>query len=404
MNTALIVNDLVYGDAGKGTMVDYFTSQSDFKQVVRFSGGSQAAHNVITNDGRHHKFSQLGAGSFNGAKTHISKGMLVDPIMFLDEVDIFNRKNKGKEVLNDITIDENCIVITPYQVRANRINENFRAAFGGRHGSCGMGIGETRKDYFKGLFVSVKDIINDNFEGKLKEIKDSKAKEISSSEWDKIPFENICSIYREFSSKIKVSKLDINKNLVFEGAQGFLLDETYGFHPHNTWTDVSFSNALEDLKGFNGNIKKIGVIRSYMTRHGDGPLVTEDKSLVREEKHNKINAWQGGWRLGHLDLVAIRYAIEYGRGIDELIITHFDKIEKVNKVCIDYTGIDKEFYENGRIKFQGITDSLSKNLFKTSPIYEEVKKDNFIDFIEKFLDVKVKIVSNGPTLNDKIEF
>ncbi len=393
-NKAYIVNDLGYGDSGKGSIVDFLTHKHSIKEVVRFSGGSQAAHNVITPNGKHHKFSQIGAGAFNGARTHLSQTMLVDPITLLDEIDKFD-----KGYIKDISVNPEAVIITPYHVLANKLRESERKA--NKHGTCGMGIGETRKDCLDGVCLKVKDLFGP-YSNRLKEIQDKKETELGRR-FHSINASHIIEFYEEFIGKVKIAELNLNQNLVFEGAQGFLLDETYGFHPYNTWTDVSYNNALEQLKGFDGEIVKLGLIRSYMTRHGAGPFVTESKSLNRPENHNKHNPWQDGWRVGYLDLVAIKYAIDQSGGIDGLVISHLDMLEDYNSVCVGYTNISEESYSGGNINFRGVNDNLTKELFEVVPVYQAIRKDEFIDFVEDFLGVKAKILSYGPTREDKIE-
>ena len=104
-------------------------------------------------------------------------------------------------------------------------------------------------------------------------------------------------------------------NIVFEGAQGVLLDEKFGFRPHNSWTNTTFANADSLISPFADahDVSKIGVIRAYTTRHGAGPLPTEDKEFfanVPPDLTNATNKWQGSFRRGHLDLKLVKYALE----------------------------------------------------------------------------------------------
>ena len=141
---AILVVDLGFGDAGKGSLVDYYVRHYRAHTVVRFNGGAQAAHNVVTPDGRHHKFSQFGSGTFvPGVRTHLSRYMLVDPVALLAE-ERHLRQVGVPDAFARLTIDPNAPVVTPFQRAANRLRELQRAA--GRHGSCGMGIGETMAD------------------------------------------------------------------------------------------------------------------------------------------------------------------------------------------------------------------------------------------------------------------
>lgn len=101
---------------------------------------------------------------------------------------------------------------------------------------------------------------------------------------------------------------------MFEGAQGVLLDEWHGFHPYTTWSTTTFGNAETLLAEAAMTATRLGVVRCYLTRHGPGPLVTEDPTLELPDPHNGRNEWQGAFRVGHFDAVALRYAIEVAGG------------------------------------------------------------------------------------------
>jgi adenylosuccinate synthase len=114
--------------------------------------------------------------------------------------------------------------------------------------------------------------------------------------------------------------------VVFEGAQGVLLDEWRGFHPYTTWSTTTFENAqmLLDEAGLGDAAIRLGVTRAYQVRHGPGPFVSEDSTLELPEAHNRTGRWQGPVRAGHLDAVALRYAVEACGGIDAIALTHLD--------------------------------------------------------------------------------
>lgn len=389
-NTAYIVVGLGYGDEGKGSIVDFLTEKYKIDQVVRFSGGSQAAHHVV-NRGRTHKFSQICSGAYNGATSYISKDMLLDPILLLDEIDEIGINPK-------IYIDENAIVITPIHSLLNRYREWNRG--NDKHGSCGMGVGEARSDYFNGHYITVNDLLTDTYLGKLYELAAFKK---STYEFHVSDFEaEYVEMINEFIGILNIGTFDTNKSVVFEGSQGVLLDEIYGFAPYYTWTDVTHNKALTQLKDFDGNIVKLGLTRAYMSRHGVGPFPTEDQTLTYEELHNKTNKWQDEFRYGHLDLVMLRYSIDACGGIDGLVVSHLDQIPDTVKVCVGYKNIDPKYYVNGKLIWEDPTTELTKQLFNVIPIYEEVNKDNLIEKLEKDLGVKVVIESYGETYADKV--
>ena len=134
---------LGYGDDGKGAIVDWLCRDAGpGPHVVRFNGGAQAAHNVVTADGRHHTFAQFGSGSFaRGARRSCRAFVLVDPLALAAEADTWPRPGVP-DALDRLTVDRDALLTTPYHA-ANRAREAARGT--GRHGSCGMGIGETAR-------------------------------------------------------------------------------------------------------------------------------------------------------------------------------------------------------------------------------------------------------------------
>src|SRR6185295_18463293 len=141
MPPAYVVAGLGFGDEGKGTITEFIAKTIGAKIVVRYNGGAQAAHNVVTPDGRHHTFSQFGSGSLVGAGTHLSKHVIIEPLALMNERRALLKVGGNTE----ISINHDALITTQYHRAANRLREILRKD--GRHGSCGMGIGETRHDH-----------------------------------------------------------------------------------------------------------------------------------------------------------------------------------------------------------------------------------------------------------------
>ena len=143
MQQAILTVDLGFGDAGKGSIVDYLARRHDAHTVVRYNGGAQAGHRVVTPGAapQEHVFAQFGSGALAGAATHLSRFMLLDPLAMMVEAQHL-RELGAPDPFAHTTIDAGALVITPFQRAANRLKELARGA--GRHGSCGMGIGETQ--------------------------------------------------------------------------------------------------------------------------------------------------------------------------------------------------------------------------------------------------------------------
>ncbi|MFL1438943.1 adenylosuccinate synthetase, partial [Nocardiopsis protaetiae] len=139
-DTSAVVVDLGFGDAGKGVTVDLLCARRRYGAVVRANGGAQAAHNVVAPDGRHHTFSQFGSGTLTGVPTHLSRLMVVDPFALAAEG--AHLASLGvPDPFALVTVDARALIATPWHQEANRVREVARG--GGRHGSCGMGVGET---------------------------------------------------------------------------------------------------------------------------------------------------------------------------------------------------------------------------------------------------------------------
>lgn len=339
MKTAYIVAGLAYGDEGKGATVDFLTRRYDARLVVRYNGGSQAGHNVVLSDGRSHTFAQFGSGTFvPGVATHLSRFMLVNPLNMAIEEEHLS-KLSVKDSYDRLTVEEECLIITPFQQIANRLLEKSRGV--AKHGTCGQGIGQCRSDHLQyGEQVL--------FAGDLKDKEKTKSKLRFLQQKSREVVDSIGFAHSDLESEEAVEKyagllcawparivgsgylkyrLKETECTIFEGAQGVLLDEIHGTAPHNTWTDTTFGNALRLLQGFGGKIHRIGVLRTYFTRHGEGPFPTENREWQFPEPHNNGGGFQGKFRVGGFDWVSLRYALKACGGVDVLALNHLDQKE-----------------------------------------------------------------------------
>ncbi|MEZ0066488.1 adenylosuccinate synthase [Streptacidiphilus sp. MAP12-20] len=332
-----VVVDLGFGDAGKGATVDRLCRAMGAHTVVRFNGGAQAAHNVVTDDGRHHTFAQFGSGSFvPGTRTHLSRFVLVDPLALAAEARHLAHLGVP-DPLGALTVDRRALLTTPYHAAANRLREDARGA--GGHGSCGMGIGETAAyalAHPQDAPVAGDCATPGRLLARLRLLRDRLAEQLGVGADFGPPVEDCAAAYLAFAERVELTDEEYlpgllrRERVVFEGAQGVLLDEWYGFHPFTTWSTTTFANAVALLAEAEadavGDALRLGVVRSYTTRHGPGPLVTEDQALDRElpEPHNATGPWQGAFRRGHFDAVAHRYALAAAGGADALAVTHLD--------------------------------------------------------------------------------
>ncbi len=304
---AKIVMGLGFGDEGKGVTTYHLAKETNAKWVIRYNGGCQAAHNIINENGIHHTCSQIGAGFMCGSKTFHSKYTMINPLFLLNEIRVLKKHFNMKELFNTIYIDEDCPVITIYHVLANRVKADIHNA-----GTTGHGIGELAHDiqYYPDEVIRIKDILNSSIIEKLEVIRKRKLKEIesymennihlhprnpgpvlediiSSSNYTKLLDEqtskDLDEFYRDILSLVNcvsdsnnfISEEIIPFNIVFEGAQGLLLDENHGFKPYTTWSTTTSENAVKFLKDvdYKEEYEIIGVVRPYLTKHGAGPFL-----------------------------------------------------------------------------------------------------------------------------------
>lgn len=358
MRQAIIVSGLGYGDEGKGHIVDALARHYNPALVVRHNGGPQASHNVITDDGRHHAFHQFGSGTLAGAATHLSRHMLIAPTYLAAEADDLALIGVPN-AMDRLTIEQDAPLLTPWHTAVNMLREILRGD--ARHGSCGMGVGEATEDYLscsEADIPTVGDAISLShtmLRDKLQAVRDRmwqtythllKDVQRRQREGEKMPgmlpammlmgkpgmVDDLVEDYKVILSKVGVVSRDYlpemmrnDFTVIFEGAQGTLLDRWHGFYPYNSWTDTTYAGADDLLAGYDGQIVRLGVMRSYATRHGRGPFPTEMEDVNHDEPHNGTGMWQGAFRQGYLDLVMLRYALDVMGTTDGMVITHMDK-------------------------------------------------------------------------------
>jgi adenylosuccinate synthase len=405
-DTHTIVVDLGYGDAGKGTTVDWLCAQAVSAgreaSVIRFNGGAQAAHNVVASDGRHHTFAQFGSGTFHGVRTHLSRFTAVDPIALAAEAD--RLASAGVPGVWDlVTVDEGALLTTPWHRAANRIRESRRGV--DRHGSCGMGVGETVAFSLEhpDLAPRAGDVLAPvRLVSRLTALRDALTDELGDLGYEP-PVSAVADAFLAFASRVSIVDPSYARSLLragpcfFEGAQGVLLDEWRGWHPYTTWSTTTFANALSLLEGVSAY--RLGVVRTYTTRHGPGSLVTESASLssVLSDVHNRDGPWQGPFRAGHFDAVAHRYAIEVCSGVDGLALTHLDA--PVSALCDAYTDGTRRLVpgEFGDLAYQ---EKLTAYLSSAAPVLTPVS--SWVPAVSSALAAPVVLESRGPTAADKL--
>jgi adenylosuccinate synthase len=190
-----------------------------------------------------------------------------------------------------------------------------------------------------------------------------------------------------------------------------LLDEWRGFHPYTTWSTTTFENAEALLRdsGAAGAATRLGVTRTYQTRHGPGPFPTEDPALPVPERHNANGRWQGPFRAGHLDAVALGYARAVTGGVDAVALTHLDTARRCAgqlKICRGYdtAGRTVTELEPGPPRDLAYQESLSTALLAARPRYDPAEiltADDWPAAVAEILRAPVTVRSMGPAVADK---
>lgn len=317
-----------FGDEGKGLFTSYLCSQVKDPVVVRFNGGHQAGHTVVV-DNHRHVFTNFGSGTLQGAPTYWSQFCTVDPGGIVTEHEYLKQFNPR------LIVHPLCPVVTPYDIKFNRQAEEVS-----RKGSVGLGFGATiqrQEAYFK---LYVQDLYYPKvFHHKLWQVHNYYGEM-------KLSHEDLGRFFEDVEQMKKIIELQneeffrgIEHRLVFEGAQGIMLDMDYGFFPNVTRSNTTSKNAISLVP----EIKDIYYItRCYQTRHGVGFMSNEDKKVTlknNENETNKSHPWQGEFRIGELDIEQLKYALmcdanHSGNRNKNLVITCCDQLEGVDPMKI----------------------------------------------------------------------
>lgn len=316
-----------FGDEGKGLVTDYLCATQGAGMVVRFNGGAQAGHTVVTPEGKRHVFSHFGSGTLAGTPTFLSQFFICNPIAFFNEF----RELSALGVKPIVYAHPDCLITTFADIMINQALENSRGDK--RHGSVGLGINETiERSGVPELKITMGDLWNriSTLQGRMGEICEKYAayrtgKPISEPKMIEAFIEG-CWAFAEHVHPLGIAQC---KDPVFEGAQGLLLDQNNTeFFPHLTRSNTGLKNvkALCAQAKIDG-IDPYYISRTYLTRHGAGPLPGEDADLSYADETNFDHPYQGKLRfapLGWRSLLA-RCAKDAEGGEFRLVLTHCDQ-------------------------------------------------------------------------------
>jgi adenylosuccinate synthase len=306
MKRATAVIGSSFGDEGKGLLTDYFVRQaSDIPLVVRFNGGAQAGHTVVTPQGVSHVFHHYGAGALAGAYTYLSRHFLVNPILWkMEYEELLGKTDKYLGLF----VDREAPLSTIYDML---VNQNHLA----EHGTCGVGIHATMvRQQKSNLRLFAKDLKEPNYLLRVLYKIRQEYKEFPEIYSTDEVFERYLLDCRQMANYIELCDsrlLSDNIDIVFEGAQGLLLDaENTRFFPNVTHSRTGLHNVLQIAREANiEHIDATYVVRSYLTRHGKGELPGEDSTKSYRDLTNVENRWQGKLRFAPMDFKLINTAI-----------------------------------------------------------------------------------------------
>lgn len=418
----IVIVGAQWGDEGKGKIVDLLTQYADI--VVRFQGGSNAGHTIVLK-GEKFVFHLIPSGIlYENKKCIIGNGVVLDPVVLIDEIDQLKKRGYLKDDSQLIISDESHIVL-PYHRRIDIAREKIF-----KIGTTGRGIGPAYEDKVARCGIRMADFLDEKvFRRKLEEniaqknlyliqILKEEGFEGSKIFNEYMNFKKRLEKYVANTSLILYEEMQKGKNILFEGAQGTLLDLDHGTYPYVTASNTIAGNACIGA-GIGPTMihSVIGVAKAYTTRVGEGPFPTELKDKLGEmirERGGEYGATTGRpRRCGWFDAVVVNHAIRIN-GIREMTITKLDVLNEFDKikVCVGYR-VDG--------KILNYIPANIELLERSEPIYEElegwkteiknarnfsdlpVNAQRYIRRIEELIKTKITIISVGSERDETIK-
>lgn len=415
MNKAVI--GLQWGDEGKGKIVDYLSEKFDL--VARYQGGNNAGHTVIVEDVTY-KLNLIPSGVIRGKVCFLGQGIVLDPDHFLKEYQQICEKISNP----NIYLSSNIPLILPYHKQLDKINESILTGED-KIGTTAKGIGPAYQDKVGRKSIKLYDLKSlDKIKEKLESIKKFYDPVLNAYQEEAINIDQYLTIldsfYKEVGSLI-VDNSFIKKNfnqqkILFEGAQGALLDLDHGSYPFVTSSNTISSNIMIG-SGLQVDYQTVGIFKAYATRVGNGPFPSElfDQigDYIAETGVEYGTVTKRKRRCGWLDLVSLKYSCQINQ-VNELCITKIDVLNNLEeiKICKSYQGQSFEeinFNDSDSLK----SFSLNEDDFKIFQSWGDISKvkdfesmpqslKNYIQYIEEYLEIPIKIISLGPERNQTI--
>ena len=420
--SAVVLVGAQWGDEGKGKVTDFLAEKADM--VIRYMGGNNAGHTVVVGD-KTYKLHLIPSGIlYPGTKCVIGNGLVIDPKVLIRELTYL--KDEGIDTSN-LKISERAHVIMPYHIAQDAMEEELRGA--NKIGTTKSGIGPAYADKASRIGIRIVDLLDkEEFAIRLKENIERK-NELFTKVYgtDGFDYEEIFEEYLGYAERIKNmvadtsvhinGYLDQGEKLLFEGAQGTLLDLDLGTYPYVTSSHpVAGAACIGAGVGPNKINKVIGVAKAYTTRVGEGPFPTELLDEMGEQirkKGNEFGTTTGRpRRCGWLDLVMLNYSKRVS-GINTIALTKVDVLDELDviKICTGYKyrgEILKNFPTSLKVLAECEPELIEMEGWKqdTTAItsYDELPENakKYVEKIKELTGMDVSIIAVGPGRNQTI--
>ncbi len=414
MGKSLLILGAQWGDEGKGKITNYFSTKADV--VVRYQGGNNAGHTIVF-DGKKYALRLLPSGIFDeNICCVMGNGMVINPRALIEELEEIKKAGFST---HHLFISDRSHVLFDHHIELDRLNEEHLKDK--KIGTTKKGIGPCYTDKTSRIGMRMCDFISDEFPNLYKELLERKNQEITFLGGTPIDYESTVKEYMILAQKISPMVCDTiallkearkqNKNILFEGAQGALLDIDFGSYPYVTSSSLTSGGALSGSGiGLHGIDEVLGIVKAYQTRVGEGAfpseLHNEIGDYIREKGHEYGTVTHRPRRIGYLDLVALKYSIQVN-GITAICLTLLDVLQGLDelKICTSYT------YKNKILNTLPASNQVFKECIPNYVTLEGFKEDisqvksfdelplqaqKYIEFIEKEVETPIVLFSVGP--------
>ena len=421
MSTTVVLG-AQWGDEGKGKVTDFFASSADL--VVRFQGGNNAGHTIVVGEDKIALSLTPSGVLYPNCVPVIGSGCVVDLGFLKKELEMLNEKNISTE---NLALSANAHVIMPYH---KILDELIEESLGDKKiGTTKKGIGPCYADKIQRYGIRVQDLLDDSvFAEKLNSNLNEKNNLLTKIyNHDPLSADEIIEEFSEYKEMVQQHISDTsllvsnaikeNKSILFEGAQGTLLDIDHGTYPFVTSSNTSAANAATGSGIGPLNLDRVvGVTKAYISRVGSGPFITEQENEIGDyliEKGAEFGVVTGRRRrCGWLDLISLKYSVRVN-SLSELFITKLDVLSGLEEIQLgvgykyndeiltDYPYDQKVSYEAEPIyeTMQGWDEDIT-SIDKFEDLPSNAQK--YIKAIEDFIGVPITFISVGPERNQNI--